>query len=114
MVEETFDAAHALRGYEGPCENLHGHTWRVQLFLQGEELNKLGLLIDFKTIKEKLKKFLDRFDHHNLNDLAEFKKSNPSSENLAKLIFKKIKKDLPQLIKTVVWESATTCASYTD
>ena len=44
MVEETFDAAHALRGYEGPCENLHGHTWKVQVFLEGDKLNNIGLL----------------------------------------------------------------------
>ena len=49
-VEETFDAAHALRGYEGPCENLHGHTWKVQVQIQGEQLNDIGLLEDFKNV----------------------------------------------------------------
>ena len=51
MVEDTFDAAHALRNYEGPCENLHGHTWKVQLFLKGTRLNNIGLMLDFKNIK---------------------------------------------------------------
>ena len=110
MVEESFDAAHALRGYQGPCENLHGHTWKVQVFLRGEKLNKIGIMTDFKEIKQALKAVLDRFDHSNLNDLPEFKKQNPSSENLAKLIFKTVK--LAGLAKVTVWESATTCASY--
>ncbi len=85
-VEDSFDAAHALRGYDGPCENLHGHTWKVQVFLKGEKLNKLGLLEDFKNIKKRLQTVLAEFDHKNLNDLALFQKLNPSSENLARII----------------------------
>ncbi|OGC14007.1 6-carboxytetrahydropterin synthase QueD [candidate division WOR-1 bacterium RIFOXYC2_FULL_37_10] len=112
MAEETFDAAHALRGYKGSCENLHGHTWRVQIFLKGEELNNIGLLVDFREIKNKLKAVVDEFDHKNLNDLKDFKVINPSSENIARIIFEKLKTSLIQLEKVTVWESATTCASY--
>ncbi len=112
MAEDSFDAAHALRGYEGPCENLHGHTWRVQVFMQGEELNKIGLLEDFKVIKGKLKKVLDEFDHKLLNDVKPFDAENPSSENLAKVIFQDMKKKIKSISKVVVWESPTTCASY--
>ncbi|MFA6431014.1 MAG: 6-carboxytetrahydropterin synthase QueD [Candidatus Margulisiibacteriota bacterium] len=114
MAEETFDAAHALRGYKGSCENLHGHTFRAQLFLSGDKLNAIGLLVDFREIKAKLKKVIDRFDHKNLNDLEEFKNENPSSENIARIIFEKIKAEIPQLVKTTVWESPGTCASYYD
>lgn len=112
MVEDTFDAAHALRGYDGPCENLHGHTWKVQVFLAGEKLNKLGLLEDFKTIKKTLKALLADFDHGHLNELKLFKTENPSSENLARVIYESAKKEIPSITKVTVWESATTCASY--
>ncbi|MEE8638010.1 MAG: 6-carboxytetrahydropterin synthase QueD [Candidatus Margulisiibacteriota bacterium] len=112
MVEESFDAAHALRGYEGPCENLHGHTWKAQVFLQGEKLNKIGLLEDFKSIKSELKEALEEFDHKLLNDVKPFDVENPSSENLAKIIYKKMKNKTKMLSKVLVWESHTAYAAY--
>jgi len=112
MVEDTFDAAHALRGYDGPCENLHGHTWKVQVFLAGENLNKLGLLEDFKTIKKTLKAILADFDHGHLNELKQFKIENPSSENIARFIFNAAKDKIPSITKVTVWESSATSASY--
>jgi 6-pyruvoyltetrahydropterin/6-carboxytetrahydropterin synthase len=112
MVEESFDAAHALRGYEGPCENLHGHTWKVQAFLKGEKLNKVGLLEDFKSVKSGLKEVLEEFDHKLLNDVKPFDVENPSSENLAKNIYKKMKKETKMLSKVLVWESHTSYAAY--
>ncbi len=112
MVEETFDAAHALRGYEGACENLHGHTWKVQLFLRGNKLNKIGLLEDFKSIKQRLTVALKPFDHKLLNDAPPFDRKNPTSENLAETLFRTLKKEYKNLSKVTVWESATTNASY--
>lgn len=112
MVEDSFDAAHALRGYEGPCENLHGHTWKVQVFVQGEKLNQIGLLQDFKIVKNELKEILAEFDHKLLNDVPPFDAENPSSENLAKVIYKKMKKKSKILTKIVVWESHTSYAAY--
>ncbi len=112
MVEETFDAAHALRGYEGPCENLHGHTWKVQIQLQGKQLNQIGLLEDFKSLKHELRDLLETFDHKLLNDVKPFDAENPSSENLARYIYKEMKKRKKALSKVIVWESATSCAAY--
>lgn len=112
MVEESFDAAHALRGYEGPCENLHGHTWRVQVFLKGAKLDKIGLLDDFKHIKKELAAVLKAFDHRLLNDVAPFLFKNPTSENLAETIYRQLKKKLKGISKVTVWESATTNASF--
>jgi 6-pyruvoyltetrahydropterin/6-carboxytetrahydropterin synthase len=112
MVEDSFDAAHALRGYEGPCENLHGHTWKVQVFLGGEQLDKLGLLEDFKVIKMHLHEVLSEYDHKLLNDIKPFDIENPSSENLARVIFKKMHKKSKALSKIVVWESHTAYAAY--
>jgi len=112
MVEETFDAAHALRGYEGPCENLHGHTWKVQVFLRGNKLNRLGLLEDFKIIRQNLRSVLKEFDHKLLNDLKPFTQENPTSENLARIIFKKLRQKQKNLVKVIVWESPTTYAAF--
>ncbi|MBU0687744.1 MAG: 6-carboxytetrahydropterin synthase QueD [Candidatus Margulisbacteria bacterium] len=112
QVESAFDSAHALRGYKGKCENLHGHTWRVQIFLQGDKLNNIGIMTDFKDIKAVLGKVIDQLDHKNLNDLPQFQKDNPSSENVAKWIYGELKKELPGLVKVSVWESPTSCASY--
>lgn len=112
MVEDTFDAAHALRGYHGPCENLHGHTWKVQAFLNGDKLNEIGLVADFKEIKKQLVSVLAAFDHNYLNEVPPFDKLNPSSENLARHIYNKMKEKLPAIGRVTVWESAATCASY--
>jgi 6-pyruvoyltetrahydropterin/6-carboxytetrahydropterin synthase len=112
MVEESFDAAHALRGYEGPCENLHGHTWKVQVFLRGNKLNRLGLLEDFKIVRQNLRSVLKEFDHKLLNDLKPFIQENPTSENLARIIFKKLKQKQKNLIKVIVWESPATYAAF--
>jgi 6-pyruvoyltetrahydropterin/6-carboxytetrahydropterin synthase len=112
MVEDNFHAAHALRGYEGPCENLHGHTWKAQVFLQGEKLNKIGLLEDFRILKNTLKEILAEFDHTLLNDLKAFQVDNPSSENLAKIIFIKMRKKTELVNKVLVWESPTASAAY--
>jgi len=111
MVEDTFDAAHQLVGYQGPCENLHGHTFRVQIAIEGEKLKKEGFLIDFKEIKSALQEMLSEFDHHNLNELDYFKSANPTSENLAKIFFLKMGEKF-QVIKATVWESSTSSASY--
>jgi len=112
MVEDTFSAAHQLKGYKGECERLHGHTFRVQVFLSAAKTGGEGMVLDFHLIKEKLKMVLAEFDHNFLNELAYFKDLNPTSENLAKLIFEKLKRDIPQLSKVTVWESPNTSASY--
>jgi 6-pyruvoyltetrahydropterin/6-carboxytetrahydropterin synthase len=114
MIEDTFASAHQLVGYEGPCENMHGHTWKVQVFFRGNKLNKLGMLFDFKEAKKILKDILAEFDHKNLNGLPYFKKENPTAENIAKIIHGKIGqiKTAADLTRTTVWESEATCATY--
>lgn len=112
MVEDTFDAAHALRGYEGPCENLHGHTWKVQMFLKGNKLDKLGMLQDFKIIKKRFGEVIGRLDHQNLNETAPFDVKNPTSEIIAEVLFGELKKKFKNLTRVTVWESGNTYASY--
>lgn len=112
MVEDSFDSAHALRGYEGPCENLHGHTWRVQVFFRGEKLNRIGILEDFKNIRKELASIISIYDHKFLNETSDFTAINPSSENLSRIIYHNMKAKLKEISKVVVWESPTTNAAY--
>jgi 6-pyruvoyltetrahydropterin/6-carboxytetrahydropterin synthase len=85
--ESHFCAAHSLRSYNGPCENLHGHNWHVKATVKCEELDKSGLGIDFKILKRRLNDILDEFDHRNLNDIID---ESPSSECLARIIYKEL------------------------
>lgn len=111
MVEGTFDAAHQLVGHAGPCEKLHGHTWKAQVYVKGGKLNRLGMVRDFKEIKLLLQFALSKLDHNNLNILPYFRKVNPTSENVAKYIFDQIAKKA-DVTKVTVYESSTTSASY--
>lgn len=112
MVEGSFDAAHQLVGHAGPCENLHGHTWKVQVHVSGGKLNKLGMVMDFKELKSLLQSAISVLDHTNLNTIVYFKKVNPTSENVAKYIFDQISKKT-DVVKVTVFESPITSASYT-
>jgi len=86
-VKSHFCGAHKLNGYIGPCANLHGHNWEVEIFLRGTQTNRLGMLVDFKNVKEIINRVLVKLDHQNLNALPIFKKTNPTAENIAKFIF---------------------------
>lgn len=114
MVEDNFASAHQLIGYEGKCENLHGHTFKVQVFLCGEKLDNLGMLFDFKKAKAILHEILESFDHKNLNNLKYFENENPTAENIAKTIYKLFSDKIKNIkvSKVIVWESEKTCAIY--
>ncbi len=113
-VRDHIAAAHYLRGYEGPCKELHGHTWQIEITVMSENLNDMGLVVDFKDIKKRLKSFLDQLDHVCLNDLPAFDEENPTTENIAKFIYQNFAKDLkPLTLKSVqVWESDTASITY--
>jgi 6-pyruvoyltetrahydropterin/6-carboxytetrahydropterin synthase len=108
-VEMDFDAAHALRGYQGKCEKLHGHRFKVVAGVKGNKLNEIGLAYDFTLLKKHLAEILAKYDHTNLNDVAPFNRINPSSENIAVTIYQKLKKKLAgapvSLDNVEVWES---------
>ena len=83
-VEETFAAGHALRGYQGKCENTHGHNYKVEVYVRGQRLNHIGLLIDFKDLKAATRKVVNYLDHKNINELPPFDvEVNPSAEEMA-------------------------------
>ncbi len=113
-VTGDFSSAHFLRGYNGPCENLHGHTWKFEVTIVSRDLNELGLVVDFRDIKDKLKSFIGHLDHVSINDLPAFREVNPSTENLARYIFEEFSKQCQpyRLIKVRVWESDTSSVTY--
>jgi 6-pyruvoyltetrahydropterin/6-carboxytetrahydropterin synthase len=115
-VEQHFDAAHALRGYKGKCEALHGHRFRVVARIEANALDDIGLAYDFTELKAHLAGAIARFDHVNLNDVPPFDKINPSSENLAANIYNELTSRLSgdkiSLTAVEVWESPQTGVSY--
>jgi 6-pyruvoyltetrahydropterin/6-carboxytetrahydropterin synthase len=112
-VESTFSSAHNLRGYRGKCEELHGHNWKVEVVAAKTNLDKAGMVLDFKYLKKKLNNLLEELDHKHLNSLPCFKKVNPTSENIARYIYEKLKARRGAVIKSVtVWENATSSATY--
>lgn len=120
-VEELFAAGHYLRNYHGKCEKPHGHNYKVRVTLAGRELDKAGLLLDFKDLREVMKHIIDRLDHQMINDIAPFTELNPSAENLAKYFFDETNGRLKTVtqgrvfIKDVtIFETDTTTATYSD
>lgn len=114
-ITDWFSAGHQLKGYQGECEELHGHNFKVELIVAGRKLNSIGLLVDFKELKKLLSQVLEELDHKVLNHLPSFRKSNPSSENIARYISEKISSRLPKGVKLIevwVWESESAGASY--
>jgi 6-pyruvoyltetrahydropterin/6-carboxytetrahydropterin synthase len=117
-VEETFSSGHALRGYKGKCENPHGHNYRVRVTLEGPELDRIGLLVDFTELKRVLRGIIAALDHQFLNDLEAFKTVNPSAENLAKYFYDETERQiagLPEgagITEVTVWETDTSSAQF--
>jgi 6-pyruvoyltetrahydropterin/6-carboxytetrahydropterin synthase len=117
-VVADFAAAHQLRNFEGNCEKLHGHNWKVEVTLCGDKLNKAGLLVDFREIKDATDRVLKELDHSFLNDLPPFKNESPSSENIAAYLYGKLSNELNtgdrRVSKVTAWESDSACASYAE
>ncbi|MFA5389550.1 MAG: 6-carboxytetrahydropterin synthase QueD [Candidatus Omnitrophota bacterium] len=116
LIKGDFSSAHNLVGYKGKCEDLHGHSWKIEAKFQKEDLNDIGISVDFTLLKAKLKEILKKLDHTYLNKLDVFKKQNPSAENIARFIYLKLKSGVKEKglsLKSVsVWESETSCATY--
>ena len=113
-VRRHFDAAHALHGYGGKCERLHGHRWEVVVCVESENLDAVGMAFDFTLLKRELDEVLARFDHHNLNDTPPFDEMNPSCENIARFIYQQLERRLPGagLRYVEAWESPDAWATY--
>ena len=115
-AEETFSAGHALRGYKGKCENVHGHNYRVRVTLAGEQLDANGLLIDFVEIKRAMREVIEKLDHKLLNDVPPFDTLNPSAENMARYFFDEVSRELAsapaRVAEVKLWETETATATY--
>ncbi len=124
-VKGDIASAHQLRGYEGRCKDLHGHTWKIEVTLLSDKLDAIGMVADFKDMKKMLKEVLDPIDHVFLNDLPYFKAVNPTTENIAKYVYEHFSKaclsasqqasqaGAPIRVKQVeVWESELASSIY--
>ncbi len=115
-VHSHFSGAHRLRYLQGKCEELHGHNWKVEVSVVSNRVGKDGLVIDFGILKQKVDKVLKPLDHTYLNDLRYFLGTEPSSENIAKYIFDRMKTELKghsvTLKRVTAWESETSSATY--
>lgn len=133
-VSETFDAAHFLKGYDGKCKNIHGHSWKIEIEFCSQELKKAGsnrgMQECFSVYKELLRKETNMFDHKLIFEKNSLNKSTlqtlkregfdivevdfrPTAENFAKYFYNKIQ-NLSQntLCSVTVYETERNCASY--
>ncbi len=118
-VEDTFAAGHYLRDYKGKCENPHGHNYRVRVTLAGTDLDKAGLLLDFKDLREVIKPVVDYLDHQMMNDIEPFTRLNPSAENLARYFYQETNARMRaetagrvHVKNVTIWETDETTATY--
>lgn len=117
-VESQFSAAHYLRMYKGRCENIHGHNWKVGVYVGSSKLDSIGMVMDFTDLKKILRKVLDKLDHKFLNkEVNFFKATQPTAENIARYIHRNIKillRKYPHIenLRVIVWETPTQAAIY--
>ena len=117
-VQDEFSAAHFLKLYDGTWERRHGHNWKVSVVVRSQELDSMGVVTDFETLKPSLKKVLAEFHECSFNEHPDFKdeKLNPSTENIAKIIYERLLKNFNSanaiIVKVTVWETPEASASY--
>ena len=115
-VVVSFDSAHQLLGYDGPCSRVHGHTYKLEVEIQGKKLNHLGLLMDCYDVKKYVSPIVAQIDHFHLNDLEPFKTVNPSAENIAAWLFDRISESLDtdnsHIHAVTLWETERVSVRY--
>ncbi len=115
-IVSDFSAAHSLRKYPGDCQRMHGHNWKVEVEVAASKLDELGMVIDFKKIKQATREATDRLDHHYLNEIEPFDQINPTAENIAKALFEEISSSISDSRVSVeavtVWETERASARY--
>lgn len=114
-VKAHFDAAHALHGYPGECCRLHGHTWDVEATVRGSALDGVGIVYDFKRLKDDLASVIEPLDHAYLNEVAPFDEANPTAENLARYVYEELSARVGrevELVEVAVWESPVARIAY--
>jgi len=116
-IKTEFSSAHNLRGYDGACERLHGHNWRVEVSVEAEATGPMGFVMDFKELKRATAAIVDGLDHRYLNETPPFTEKNPSAEHIARYIHDEVSgalrdKNGIRVSNVRVWESDTAAASY--
>ncbi len=108
----TFDSAHSLPNVPDghKCKNLHGHTYKVEIELDGPVDPHTGFVMDFGDLKAVVKPLIDQLDHTFLNDIEGLE--NSTAENLSVWIWNKLTGDLPLLHCISIWETPTSCCRY--
>lgn len=115
-VATRFAAAHRLTMVGAKCENLHGHNWKIEIYLTGMQLDEAGVLMDFGEVKAHLREIIARMDHQFLNELPMFEGRQPSSERIASYIAEELRKAIGsprvRVSRVSAWESEDSCATY--
>ena len=115
-VVTKFAAAHQLTMVGEKCENLHGHNWKIEVYVTGEQTDDAGVLMDFGIIKKHVREIMALLDHKFLNELEYFQHSQPSSENIAYFVAtqlqKRIENQPASVSKVTAWESDNASATY--
>jgi 6-pyruvoyltetrahydropterin/6-carboxytetrahydropterin synthase len=115
-IRSGFSAAHKLINYQGNCENLHGHNWKVEVSVLASELDEAGIGLDFKTLKRQAGSVIEELDHSYLNEISAFSGRSPSSEHIARYLYQKIGESLNseavKIDSVTVWESENASARY--
>ena len=111
-VEGCFSAAHQVKGYPGDCADVHGHTYKVLVRVGVEKLDKIGMAVDFRKLKNQLERILQDIDHKNLSKISYFKKHNATAEYVAKYIFDRMRKKVSCVASVTVWEGPDYSVTY--
>ena len=118
IVKKEFSSAHILHGHPGNCKRMHGHNWLVEAEVEGDNTNEIGMVIDFKDIKNNLKEIISSLDHQFLNDLEPFINKNPTAENISKYIYKELSNNINtdniKVSKIKLWETSNSAVTYTE
>ena len=117
-IVTDFAAAHTLRDYPGSCSRMHGHNWKVEVEVMATTLDKVGMVLDFKLIRQTTNDVIEQYDHQYLNEIAPFDKLNPTAENIAvtihKAVAKRLNDDRIKVCATTIWETDRACARYSE
>ncbi|QCQ22420.1 6-carboxytetrahydropterin synthase QueD [Desulfoglaeba alkanexedens] len=100
-VETHFSAAHRLKGYPGDCARLHGHNWMVEVTVRCTQLDALGIGIDFRDVRTALKEAVADLDHQDLGEIPAFRAQNPTSENIARYLYRELSSKLDDASRRV-------------
>ncbi len=115
-IHGIFESAHYLYNYypDGSDEDLHGHTWEAEVFIESQKLVN-GISVDFLDVRKKFDSLVQDMDHICINEYPPFNESSPTAENIANYFFQKLKGSIPKdacISEVRIWEGPKNWASY--